>query len=478
MIRKAYSRMTLGLATVLTIALSLPSNVWAASWKEKVLYSFQGGMNDGSGPAGGVVFDQQGNLYGATTGGGPDNCFPIGNECGLVYELSPPAKQGDPWTETILYRFKGKGANDASVPLGGLIFDNAGNLYGATVYGGTGDCVLLGTRAGCGTVFELSPPAKQGDPWTETILYSFKGGKDGYAPQGSLVFDGAGNLYGSTWFGGGYGGSSCNPYFQYWGTIFKVSPPKQKGGAWTEKVLYSFKNGKDAAQPNGGLTFDKQGALYGATFCGGASPCTGGAGSGVVFVLKPPAKQGGRWQFGLAYTFNGSDGGVPSGGLIFDAKGNIYGAALSGGKYQFGVAFKLIPPMRQGRQWKEIVLHNFTAGADGGNRWQEWCLISGGHCMARPSAVQNMEVWCLGCSLPRAWLGVSPFFTISREVLTVGVRRRFSSRMLCEASIARLRGAALGSHVRAVAVPYSRSHRKRSFHRSGTNRKPASSDPL
>jgi uncharacterized repeat protein (TIGR03803 family) len=355
--RKAYSRMTLGLATVLTIALSLPSNAWAASWKEKVLYSFQYG-SDGAVPAGSVVFDPQGNLYGATTERGGLNCAPLG-DCGIVYELSPPTQPGAPWTETLLYVFKGRAYKDGDAPLGSLVRDTAGNLYGATVYGGTGDCVLLGKLGGCGTVFELSPPARQGDQWTETILYSFKGGKDGYAPQGSLVFDTAGNLYGSTWFGGGYGGSSCDAYFQYCGTIFELSPPKQKGGAWTEKVLYSFKNGTDGGQPNGGLSFDKHGALYGTTYCGGATPCNGTAGSGVVLELRPPAKQGGRWQYGLAFTFNGSDGGVPSGNLVFDAKGNMYGAALSGGKYQEGIAFQLAPPTRQGRQWKEIILHNF-----------------------------------------------------------------------------------------------------------------------
>jgi hypothetical protein len=206
--RNAYSRTTFWLATVSAIALLLSSNVLAASWKEKVLYSFQGGMNDGSGPAGGVVFDQQGNLYGATTGGGPDNCFPIAKECGLVYQLSPPVKKGDAWTESVLYRFQGKASNDGSVPEGGVTIDSARNLYGTTAYGGTGDCVLLGTKAGCGTVYELSPPVKQGDPWTETILYSFKSGKDGNEPQGSLTFDSSGNLFGATFFGGGYGGSS------------------------------------------------------------------------------------------------------------------------------------------------------------------------------------------------------------------------------------------------------------------------------
>jgi hypothetical protein len=145
-------------------------------------------------------------------------------------------------------------------------------------------------------VYELSPPAKKGDLWTETILYSFKSGKDGYAPQGSLVFDAAGNLYGTTWFGGGQGGSSCDGYFPGCGTVFELSPPKQKGGQWKEKVLYSFKNKSDGGMPNGGLALDKGGNLYGATNCGGLQLCNNNNGPGVVFALKRPAKKGGQWQ--------------------------------------------------------------------------------------------------------------------------------------------------------------------------------------
>jgi hypothetical protein len=106
--------------------------------------------------------------------------------------------------------------------------DAAGNLYGTAAYGGTGDCVLLGIKGGCGTVYEMSPPAQKGDPWTETTLYSFKRGNDGYVPQGNLVFDSAGNLYGATLFGGGKG-TTCDPFYQYCGTVFELSPPKQKG---------------------------------------------------------------------------------------------------------------------------------------------------------------------------------------------------------------------------------------------------------
>ena len=201
----------------------------SAEWKEKVLYSFQGGANDGSVPAGGVVFDPQGNLYGATTDGGPATCKPIGGACGTAFQLTPPAQKGGSWTETVIYQFQGKGSNDASVPNGGLTRDAAGNLYGVTAYGGTGDCVLLGVPAGCGTVYELSPPKQKGGAWTETILYSFPTAKQGYLPNGNLVFDSAGNLYGATVFGGGKG-TTCDKFYQYCGAVFELSPPETRGG--------------------------------------------------------------------------------------------------------------------------------------------------------------------------------------------------------------------------------------------------------
>src|SRR5580704_17794308 len=214
----------------------------SAEWKEKVLYSFQGLPNDGAYPAGGVVFDKAGNLYGATTDGGANNCPGIA-QCGTVFQLQAPAQNGGAWTENLLYVFKGVNSNDGNTPVGGVIFDQAGNLYGTTAYGGTGNCMLFGGRVGCGTVYVLMPPKQKGGKWTEKILHSFQSGKDGYFPWGDLTVDSAGNLYGATEYGGGYG--SCNaPYYQYCGTVFKLSPPKTKGGKWREQVLYAFRSGK------------------------------------------------------------------------------------------------------------------------------------------------------------------------------------------------------------------------------------------
>jgi hypothetical protein len=225
---------------------------------------------------------------------------------------------------------------------------------------------VLGENVGCGVVYEMSPPPRKGGQWTETVVYSFQGGNDGYFPIGNLIFDQAGNLYGATWFGGGGGGSSCDPYYQYCGTIFELSPPKQMGGAWTEKLLYSFQNGSDGGQPNGGLTFDKHGALYGTTYCGGKVACNGNGGTGAVFELKPPIKKG-RWTYQVVYSFpsDGSHGAGPASQLVFDSKGNLYGTAVSAGPNRFGVVFELMPT-GTGHPWNQVVLYGFTGGSDGG----------------------------------------------------------------------------------------------------------------
>jgi uncharacterized repeat protein (TIGR03803 family) len=338
----------------------------SASWKEQVLYSFQGGTNDGSVPAGGAVFDPQGNLYGATTDGGPASCAPIGGACGTVFQLSPPAQKGGAWTETLIYQFQGKGSNDASVPNGGLIRDAAGNLYGATAYGGTGDCVLLGVPAGCGAVYELSPPKQKGGAWTETILYSFPTAKQGYVPNGNLVFDSAGDLFGATIFGGGKG-TTCDKFYQYCGAVFKLTPPKTKGGKWTEKVLHAFSSGTDGASPNGGLVLDGKGNVYGTTYAGGIEGgVCGSGGCGAVFELRPPTKIGGVWVERVLHRFGGaSDGGGPSAGVIFGGSGNLYGTTVGGGAHNspWGTVFQLARHLNG--MWTERLLYTFQDGKDG-----------------------------------------------------------------------------------------------------------------
>jgi uncharacterized repeat protein (TIGR03803 family) len=339
------------------VILSLASAA-SAEWKEKVLYSFQG-LPDGSLPVGAVVFDKAGNLYGATTEGGSSSCRSVA-QCGTVYQLAPPVKQGDPWTETVLHVFKGNTSNDGASPVGGLVIDSAGNLYGTTGYGGTGNCTVLGTLMGCGTVFKMSPPKQKGGKWTETVLYSFPTPKQGFLPQGDLIFDRAGNLYGATQFGGGFG-TTCDPFYQYCGAVFELSPPKTKGGQWKEKTLYGFKGDTDGANPNGGLVLDSKGNLYGTTYAGGSGDW------GTAFELKPPATRSGAWTENVLHRFNynTSDGSNPTAGLIFDLKGNLYGTTMGGGPGPGGTVFRLSPPTKKHATWTETILHGFN-GNEGG----------------------------------------------------------------------------------------------------------------
>jgi hypothetical protein len=336
-----------------TVILSLASAA-SAEWKEKVLYSFQG-LPDGSVPVGAVVFDKAGNLYGTTQDGGSSSC-PSVVQCGTVYQLAPPAKQGGPWTETVLYIFKGNTSKDGASPYGGLVIDAAGNLYGTTGFGGTGNCTVLGSKLGCGTVFELSPPKQKGGKWTETVLYSFPTPKQGFSPAGDLVFDGAGNLYGATTYGGGYGTNCGDAYYQYCGAVFELSPPKTKGGKWTEKVLHGFKGNTDGANPNGGLILDGKGNVYGTTYYGGdqGAQC-GSVGCGTAFELKPPATKGGAWTEKQLHLFAGAnDGRLPSAGVTFDSKANLYGTTV-------GTVFRLAPPATKSGRWKETILYTFNS---------------------------------------------------------------------------------------------------------------------
>jgi uncharacterized repeat protein (TIGR03803 family) len=287
-----------------------------------VLYSFGG--KHGNEPNGGLVFDGAGNLYGTTIEGGTYSD-------GTVFELTPQASGG--WTEKVLHSF-GNGT-DGIGPRGSLVFDGAGNLYGTTYDGGK--YYLYG-----GTVFKLTP--KVDGSWKEKVLHSFGNGADGDQPYANLIFDAAGNLYGTTFVGGTYNG----------GTVFELTP--QAGGGWTESLSYSFGGGTDAAMPYAGLIFDAAGNLYGTTVEGGAYS------GGTAFELKPQA--GGGWTENLLYSFGkGKDAAAPSAGLIFDASGNIYGTTSEGGTYGGGTVFELTP--QAGGGWKEKVLHSFGNGTDG-----------------------------------------------------------------------------------------------------------------
>jgi uncharacterized repeat protein (TIGR03803 family) len=305
----------------------------------------------GQDPAGGMIADSAGNLYGTALIGGPGGY-------GTVFELSPPTVSGGVWTETNLHAFSG--APDGFSPVGPLILDKAGNLYGTTSYGG------LGVPYNYGIVFELSPPVVAGDPWSETILYTFQTLPDGQTPNGGLVMDGAGNLYGTTTYGGACG----------WGTVFEVSPPATSGGPWAEKVIYSFRytcNGKtyyDAASPGWGLVMGSDGALYG--IAGG-----GATYDGTVFKLNPPAAGHTAWTEKILYTLTGgSDGSDPAGSLVIH-HGNLYGTAFDGGNSACfsgcGTIFELSPPSVTGGAWTETTVYSFTGGTDGAN--PEWSVL-------------------------------------------------------------------------------------------------------
>ena len=262
---------------------------------------------------------------------------------GVVYEINP-AVQGKA-AETVLYNFAGNG--DGANPIGDLVFDPSGNLYGVTQFGGTSNQ---------GTVFELSPPSAQGGAWTETLLYSFQGmPSDGAQPAAGLIFDGAGNLYGTTSAGGidsGFCEGGC-------GTAFDLSPPSVRGGSWTENVLYFFQGDPDGAEPLGALIFDQTGNLYGTTFIGGD------LGGGTVFELSPASEQGGAWSETILCKFTRESGGDPAAGLVFGSDGTLYGTGTAGGLHGDGTVFRLKPPLSQGGAWSLGVLHNFDGSRDG-----------------------------------------------------------------------------------------------------------------
>jgi uncharacterized repeat protein (TIGR03803 family) len=320
---------TVALAIAIVFALSVSATQSAEAQTLTVLHAFTGGQ-DGANPLAGLTMDKAGNLDGtASQGGGSGN--------GVVFRLT---HKGSGWVFSPLYSFQG--GNDGAAPGARVIIGPDGSLYGTTQNGG-------GTNPG-GTVFKLTPyptackTALCG--WQETQLYAFKGGSDGALPgPGDLVFDQAGNLYGTTKEGGA---SLCGFLC---GTVYKLMPSND---GWTKSILYNFMAGSDGEMPSAGVIFDQAGNLHGTTYEGGVGKF------GTVFQLT--CGVGGCTNNVLHSFTNGGDGGSPVGGLILDQSGNLYGAGSDGGTGGDGTVFELSP---SGDSWTFAVLYNFTSPLGG-----------------------------------------------------------------------------------------------------------------
>jgi len=255
--------------------------------------------------------------------------------------------------EKILYTFTG-GA-DGAAPNGSLLADKTGNLYGAAPAAGIGTC---GDGFGCGTIFELTPNSD--GTWSQKVIYSFRGGNDGWNPSPGMLFDVEGRLYGAT----NEGGDRCS-YPGGCGTIFRLT--LQSDGTWSKSTLYRFLGGTDGQNPSG-VVSDGKGNLFGATFFGGTNACSSGIGCGTVFELS--LSTGGTWSESIIYRFaGGSDPYGANASLILDSNGNLYGTSESGGgspncSVGCGAVFEVSP---NGGTWSETVLYAFTGGADGAN---------------------------------------------------------------------------------------------------------------
>jgi uncharacterized repeat protein (TIGR03803 family) len=386
-----------------TLAILVLASGTAAGTTHKVLYQFKGGA-DGSTPKGPLVLDAAGNLYGTTARGGTSpNCvdqFDRHIGCGTIFKLLPNAD--GTWTKSTIYNFTGGknwGGTDGANPNSGLVFDAAGNLYGTTVSGGANSDRYFNFNYVGGTVFKLK--LNPDGSWTETPIHSFGQGSDGYWAYGGVVFDNAGNLYGTTYFGGTNGG----------GVVYKLSPNADE--TWTETVIYNVP--WNFKYPKATLVFDEAGNLYGAT--------DGGWPRGLVFKLTPNPDE--TWtESDIASTE--SD---PWAGVIADSAGNLYGASPNGGITQgtgscnpnsawfgCGVVFKLT--QNADGTWAETVLHQFSGpdgvrpigvlALDGSGALYGTTLLGGGHgggavFKLTPEASGNWKFTLLwGLALPSA----------------------------------------------------------------------------
>jgi len=339
-----FSNSLISYTTVVAFAIILAFQPYALSQRTaerssranfQVLYTFKS-IEEGAFPEGTLIQDASGTLYGIAAIGVHGNCGTDESDgCGLVFKLTKAGRKTD------LHDFNGV---DGSVPMAGVVRDDAGNFYGTTMFGGTGSC-FDPTANGCGTVFKLNKSGK------ETVLHRFTGKSDGAFPAAGVTLDATGNLYGTTC---GCGLVSDDLY----GKVFKLD------AAGHETVLHSFTSGEDGASPQAGLLRDAAGNLYGTTYYGGGDGCSDGqgVGCGIVFKIDTHGNETVLYRF-----TGGGDGGAPYAGLIQDATGNLYGTTYYGGDLNCnelalpgcGVVFKLR------LNGNETVLHTFTGGTDG-----------------------------------------------------------------------------------------------------------------
>ena len=338
---------------------------------EKILHNFSI-LPHGSNPASALIADPAGNFYGVTSKGGA---------YGTVFQLTQTSD--GKWIETVVHSFLGppSGGTDGAYPRGGLVFDSAGSLYGATASGGI---------YGSGTIFKLTPSS--GGHWKEVVIHNFADfPNDGARPTGNLIFDASGSLYGTT-AGGGNEVLCGDQYVQAaCGTVFELSP--DSSGNWKVTILYNFKGGTDGCDPNPGLVFDKAGSLYGTTYLTGGSDynCWGGSG-GIAFKLSPGS---GGWTEDIVFSFNVTSDGNPSVGLILDDSGNLYGATQYGGDCNLcGAVFEL---SLVGGSWIRTVLYGFSGGADGGLPIGNLSFDSSGNLYGSTEFGDNLSACGNGC---------------------------------------------------------------------------------
>ena len=283
------------------------------------IYEFAGGL-DGQQPSGAVIFDSSGSLYGITSSGGAYSQ-------GTAYKLTAPSTPGAPWIKEVLYNFTS--GVDGGHPFTALVFNKNGSLYGLTASGGNPP--QCGGH-GCGVIFQLSPPAIPGGPWTETAIYKFQNEQ----PRIGLTVDAAGALYTAA--------SSFTTNYTY---IFKLSPPQEKGGVWTKAIL------SDVAfniMPD--LVFDNEGALYGAVWS-------------AIFKLSPPASPRGNWTFRYIYYLDSTP--FPYAGPIFNkGTGHLFGTAPLGGLVGCGESCGVVYELAEVQGvWHEEEIYDFEDQSDG-----------------------------------------------------------------------------------------------------------------